>query len=1050
MGDEAIAFVTPAAGPPLPAWASEKATATTTAEVTNPLSCRPQSKLTEGAHSTASQNGPEVAHTSPDAQLSVQSFEHQTSPAAATENVLSPGAESTLHPDGGGGRRGTTLYGHDVGSSEGGDVVQLSEIRNKLHISDAELQFCRTVFQAYDADGSGTIDLEELGEVMQGLGVMMTRDQLQELLNQVDVDGSDEVDFGEFLQLIALYKEASQYMFFDQADGSMETVTQRHVREALKVKGGLLIPDARWRWPWNLGIMAATMWFAIWTSHTNLHFDYDPHDIWPGLIYFHMAWTLFYAADMVLCSRTVYSGKDGLVERPDAVCMHYLKTWFLPDLLATIPFELLPFPLRYLSWARLIRILKIPSLWQFTHRLMIDEAFIKFHFAVMPMVTIVWWLLLVIHGAVEILLVMQNTRDDIEFNYTAGIYLVIYTLSTVGYGDINTATPGLRLFCCALFIASMMVNGLVIGEITNTLAKADIRGERKDKMRQTLAVMKHFEIPFQLKDEILQFQFHVLEHNLSAAYTELLQGLPTPMQEHLGLYVKIKFISMVKMFQEAHRGCKIALAQALTSVVCCPEQYIIVVGEEGREMYFLGHGFADVLLSDGKHVATIKKGDHFGEVALLEDAKRSASVKALTYCDLFKLDKGSFTHILSKFPAFRKVIEELGRERQQVGKGSDTNSEDMRDMRSTMRSEAETTAAEAVRSLGLHALPPAAAAVAEAVRDEDALSCAVSLKSTAEAVPNAPLEISLIRSRHLVDSGDHGEDAMDRPRRGEDAPPAQQQPPDARAAAAGARPARQVSSPSPMPGALAAPMNPPGRPSTQLFATVLGGPGASSTAPLDPRASAGKDSGALAMRLDLLERRFDRLENKLDQRLDDILAILQQRGGNNSTYSELPTRRRVGELPTHSSYFAMPRNSDTFLAGPVHTRTRRDSPSGGIGVKQGSTNPTEGGDSNDVSRLVSNTGSMCPRTPQPPGAARAEVSHLPRDIRPQLVQSPSAGTIDGTLTDRRDSPYSQATDSPSLGVTMPLGTAQGEHDPTAPAAVVGAGRGRAAQRRRMT
>eukprot|EP00662_Eupelagonemidae_sp_cell21_P032691 gene32691-26078_t len=163
----------------------------------------------------------------------------------------------------------------------------------------------------------------------------------------------------------------------------------------------------------------------------------------------------------------------------------------------------------------------------------------------------------------------------------------------------------------------MLVNGLVIGKLTTILAHADLKTERQIKMRETLVVMKYFEIPRQLREEILQFQSYVLEHDLSSSHTELLRGLPQSMQETLGLYVKIKFISRVPLFKGAHSGCKIALAQALASVI-----------------------------------------------ALLHETRRTASIKALSYCDLFKLGKESFEPILKKFPAFGAHINSEAERRQ--------------------------------------------------------------------------------------------------------------------------------------------------------------------------------------------------------------------------------------------------------------------------------------------------------------------------------------------------------------------------------------------------
>lgn len=199
--------------------------------------------------------------------------------------------------------------------------------------------------------------------------------------------------------------------------------------------------------------------------------------------------------------------------------------------------------------------------------------------------------------------------------------------------------------------------------MTNFVQNADIRNERKSKMRETLAVLKHFEVPKLLQEEIVAFQDHILEHNVSQAYKEILQGLPQVMQDHLGLYVKIRLIGAVPMFQKAHKACNIALAQSLTSDVHAPEEYIIIAGETGEEMYFMGHGFADVIDPKGNYLATLRKGAFFGEVALLIQTPRTANVKAITYCDLFRLDKRHFIEILRRFPRFRAQVIEMIKER---------------------------------------------------------------------------------------------------------------------------------------------------------------------------------------------------------------------------------------------------------------------------------------------------------------------------------------------------------------------------------------------------
>lgn len=58
------------------------------------------------------------------------------------------------------------------------------------------------IFNRYDADGSGTIEARELGQVMRDLGHEMTAEELDTMVAAIDQDGSGEIDFEEFMQAI--------------------------------------------------------------------------------------------------------------------------------------------------------------------------------------------------------------------------------------------------------------------------------------------------------------------------------------------------------------------------------------------------------------------------------------------------------------------------------------------------------------------------------------------------------------------------------------------------------------------------------------------------------------------------------------------------------------------------------------------------------------------------------------------------------------------------------------------------------------------------------
>merc|ERR1712062_388698 len=61
----------------------------------------------------------------------------------------------------------------------------------------------KEAYLEYDVDGSGSINIQELGSVLKALGENPTEDELQNLINKFDDDGTGLIEFTEFLCLMA-------------------------------------------------------------------------------------------------------------------------------------------------------------------------------------------------------------------------------------------------------------------------------------------------------------------------------------------------------------------------------------------------------------------------------------------------------------------------------------------------------------------------------------------------------------------------------------------------------------------------------------------------------------------------------------------------------------------------------------------------------------------------------------------------------------------------------------------------------------------------------
>ena len=88
------------------------------------------------------------------------------------------------------------------------------------------------------------------------------------------------------------------------------------------------------------------------------------------------------------------------------------------------------------------------------------------------------------------------------------------------------------------------------------------------------------------------------------------------------------------------------LARSLEPLPATAGQAIVVQGENGDRYYAIADGEFEVVV-DGRRIATLGRGDGFGEIALLHDGVRTATVSALTPGRLYSLEKGKFLEVLT-------------------------------------------------------------------------------------------------------------------------------------------------------------------------------------------------------------------------------------------------------------------------------------------------------------------------------------------------------------------------------------------------------------------
>ncbi|HEX2272969.1 MAG TPA: MFS transporter [Acidimicrobiales bacterium] len=97
------------------------------------------------------------------------------------------------------------------------------------------------------------------------------------------------------------------------------------------------------------------------------------------------------------------------------------------------------------------------------------------------------------------------------------------------------------------------------------------------------------------------------------------------------------------------------LAVELVPVAVSPGEAVVTRGESGDRFYIVEEGTLRVLAPQGGADAELGPGDWFGEIALLDDVPRTATVRAVSGARLFALDRDRFLAAVTAHPHNREA-----------------------------------------------------------------------------------------------------------------------------------------------------------------------------------------------------------------------------------------------------------------------------------------------------------------------------------------------------------------------------------------------------------
>ncbi|MCB1325856.1 MAG: ion transporter [Leptospiraceae bacterium] len=375
---------------------------------------------------------------------------------------------------------------------------------------------------------------------------------------------------------------------------------------------------------------------------------------------------IVFAADILLRFNMAVEVNNVLITNPRQARRRYLRTWFVVDFLAVLPFELLSggaltLSHRFVRLARLLRLARLIKLAKI-HRISRDWHTNRvLNQSIVRLIFFGFWIALLAHWLAcgWIGLSEPDTSLASHFQYADAAYWVVTTMTTVGYGDIIPASYPQKFYTMFVMIVGVGVYGYVIGNVSTLLANTDMaKINYVNKIEELNTFFQDRQLPGPLQNKIKHYYNYIWQSRLGRDEGRIMEDLPPPLRTEVALYLNRDIICAVPLFRTASPQLVRHLASRLRPAVFMPGDLIIQAGEAAEEMFFLSRGEAEVLEIDAHTIKQILgKGSYFGETALVTNEPRSATVRARTYCDVYSLSRSMFDEALERYPDFRKEIE---------------------------------------------------------------------------------------------------------------------------------------------------------------------------------------------------------------------------------------------------------------------------------------------------------------------------------------------------------------------------------------------------------
>ncbi|XP_070083177.1 voltage-gated inwardly rectifying potassium channel KCNH6 isoform X1 [Equus przewalskii] len=461
--------------------------------------------------------------------------------------------------------------------------------------------------------------------------------------------------------------------------------------QAPRIHRGTLLHYSPFKAVWDWLILLLVIYTAVFTPYSAAFLLSDQDESQRGdcgytcspLTVVDLIVDIMFVVDIVINFRTTYvNTNDEVVSHPRRIAVHYFKGWFLIDMVAAIPFDLLIFHTGSDETTTLIGLLKTARLLRLVRVARKLDRYSEYGAAVLFLLMctfalIAHWLACIWYaignverpylepkiGWLDSLGVQLGKRyngsdpasgPSVQDKYVTALYFTFSSLTSVGFGNVSPNTNSEKVFSiCVMLIGSLMYAS-IFGNVSAIIQRLYSGTARyHTQMLRVKEFIRFHQIPNPLRQRLEEYFQHAWSYTNGIDMNAVLKGFPECLQADICLHLHRALLQHCPAFRGASKGCLRALAVKFKTTHAPPGDTLVHLGDVLSTLYFISRGSIEILRDD-MVVAILGKNDIFGEPVSLHarPGKSSADVRALTYCDLHKIQRADLLEVLDMYPTF--------------------------------------------------------------------------------------------------------------------------------------------------------------------------------------------------------------------------------------------------------------------------------------------------------------------------------------------------------------------------------------------------------------